>query len=295
MARTEGPTNSAAPSRMPVGIPGSSAVDRQRSAENFPVAMRVLPRRIRRDLVAIYGFARLVDDIGDEYEGDRLAALGWLAGDLEAAATGTATHPVLVRLTPTIRNRRLTLQPFRDLIEANRRDQTQTRYDTFDDLLDYCKFSANPVGRLVLAIFEVDDPESQRLSDDVCSALQVIEHLQDAGEDWRAGRVYLPQEDFFSFNCSEDALSVGSASNDLRCLIGFQHERARQLLESGRGLTRRLHGWSRLAIAGFVAGGEAALDAIAHAEMDVLGGDCRPRRSRVASHVCSLLFGKART
>ncbi len=283
---------------MPVGIPGTHAIDHQRDAENFPVALRVLPRAVRDDLIAIYGYARLVDDIGDEYEGDRLAALDWLQHDIEAAFDGhaeqpVADHPVLRRLTPTIRARGLPLQPFLDLIEANRRDQSKQRYATFGELLDYCKFSANPVGRLVLAVFGVDDAESLRLSDDVCSGLQVVEHLQDVGEDYRAGRVYLAKDDLDAFHLTDDDLGADSASYHLRCLIAFQWSRARQLLRSGRPLARRLHGWSRPAIAGFVAGGEAALDSILDAQFDVLGVDCKPRRARVARHACSLLLGKA--
>ena len=278
---------------MPVGIPGLDAIDRQRAAENFPVALRVLPRAVRTDLIAIYGFARLVDDIGDEYEGDRVAALDWLEHDLDAAVAGAATHPVLVRLTPTIRRRHLDLQPFRDLIEANRRDQTQTRYATLDDLLDYCRLSANPVGRLVLAVFDVDDPESRRLSDDVCSALQVVEHLQDVAEDWRAGRVYLPQEDLATHGCSEADLAAGTASPALRQVVALECERARQMLHSGRPLTKRMRGWARITLAGFVAGGEATIDAIEAARFDVLGVDCRPQHRRVARHATSLLVGRA--
>lgn len=294
MARTEGPLNSATPTGMPAGIPGVSAVDQQRSAENFPVALRILPRRIRADLVAIYGFARLVDDIGDEYEGDRSAALDWLEGDLRNAFIGRATHPLLVRLMPTIRRRKLSLQPFLDLINANRRDQAQTRYATFADLLEYCALSANPVGRLVLATFGVDDPALVRLSNDVCSGLQLIEHLQDVGEDWRGGRIYLPQEDLFAFNCSEEDLGAPSASDDVRSLLAFEAARCHELLRSGRPLVRGLHGWARLAIAGFVAGGEATLDSIQQEGVDVLAVQCRPRRGRVVEHAMSLLFGKPR-
>lgn len=292
MARTEGSINSTV-SRMPPGIPGMHAVDQQRGAENFPVALRVLPRRLRDDLVAIYGYARLVDDIGDEYDGDRLAALDWLQHDVESAIQGRAAeHPVVSRVAATIRSRRLPLQPFLDLIEANRRDQTLHRYATFEDLVDYCKYSANPIGRLVLAVFGVDDAESRRLSDDVCTGLQVIEHLQDVGEDWRAGRVYLAQDDLDSFGCTDEHLGAATASYELRCAVAFQWARAHHLLRSGAPLVARLHGWARLAIAGFVAGGDAALDAIRRAEFDVLGADCTPRPRRVARHAAGLLPGR---
>ena len=295
MARTEGSINTAAVSRMPPGIPGMHAVDQQRDAENFPVALRVLPRQLADDLVAIYGYARLVDDIGDEYPGDRMVALDWLQHDIESAAQGRAAeHPVVSRVAATMRSRRLPLQPFLDLIEANRRDQTHHRYATFDELVDYCTYSANPVGRLVLAVFGIDDPEARRLSDDVCTALQVIEHLQDVGEDWRAGRVYLAADDLASFGCSDEHLGASSASYELRCAVAFQWSRARQLLRSGAPLVARLHGWSRLVIAGFVAGGQAALDAIQSAEFDVLAADCTPRRVRVVRHAAALSVGRAR-
>jgi squalene synthase HpnC len=293
MARTEGSINSAT-SRMPPGIPGIDAVDQQRDAENFPVALRVLPRQLRDDLVAIYGYARLVDDIGDEYAGDRLAALDWLQHDVESAAQGRAAeHPAVSRVAATMRSRRLPLQPFLDLIEANRRDQTHVRYASFDELLDYCKYSANPVGRLVLAVFDVDDADLRHLSDDVCTALQVIEHLQDVGEDWRAGRVYLPTDDLDSFGCTDQHLGAASASYELRCAVAFQWTRARQLLRSGVPLVSGLQGWPRLAIAGFVAGGQAALDAIQAAEFDVLGAECTPRPRRVLRHATALVAGRA--
>jgi phytoene/squalene synthetase len=144
----------------------------------------------------------------------------------------------------------------------------------------------------VLRTFGADDPQLIRLSDDVCSALQVIEHLQDVGEDWRAGRVYVPQEDLFAFNCTEQALGAAAASAHVRSLVAFEAVRCRELLRSGRRLVRALHGWSRLAITGFVAGGAATLDAIERAEGDVLAVACRPRRGRVVAQACSLLFGK---
>ena len=155
--------------------------------ENFPVASRLLPRAVRANLMAIYGFARLTDDVGDEAEGDRLALLDWLEAELDRAASGRAIHPVLVQLTPVIRELDLSLDPFRRLIEANRMDQRITRYRSFGDLVDYCMFSAAPVGRLVLAVFGVSTSERIASSDKVCIALQLVEHLQDVGEDAATG------------------------------------------------------------------------------------------------------------
>jgi squalene synthase HpnC len=298
MARFEGPTDRTVTSLVappvPDGMPGLEAVDQQRAAENFPVALRMLPSAVRDDLIAIYGFARLVDDIGDEMAGDRLAALDWLEQDLQACADGAAVHPILRRLTATIRAHRLPLEPFRDLIEANRRDQVQTRYANYADLLDYCRYSANPVGRVVLAVFGVEDHQTQRLSDDVCTALQVIEHVQDVAEDLRADRVYLPQQDLQHFGCTESDLASRSASPALRHLVAFECTRAADLLASGSELTARLRGWPKLAIAGFVAGGHAALGSIRRARYDVLAHECTPRSVDVAFHLVKLLTRRSR-
>ncbi len=277
------------PPGIPPGIPGFDAVRSQASTENFPVALRLLPRTARADLLAVYGFARLADEIGDRFVGDRLAALDWLEHELDAAATGQATHPAVSALTGTIERHELNLDLFRDLIEANRRDQHQHRYATFDDLLDYCRQSANPIGRLVLAIFGVVDPDLARLSDDVCSGLQVAEHLQDVGEDMTAGRVYLPQDDLARFGCTDEDLRQPSADAAVRRLIACEAERARALLGSGRQLVAGLRMPARLAVAGFVAGGLATLDAVAAAGFDVLGRRCRPTRRGVAGHAVRLL------
>jgi squalene synthase HpnC len=281
-----------APTRTPVppGIPGLAAVRRRSTTENFPVALRVLPRSVRADLLAVYGFARLADEIGDGHVGDRLAALDWLEHELDAAASRQATHPAVAALTPTIDRHALDLGPFRDLIDANRRDQRQHRYATFDELLDYCRLSANPVGRLVLAIFGVVDPELTSLSDDVCGGLQVTEHVQDVAEDLAAGRVYLPQDDLSAFGCTDDDLRQPTASAAVRRLIAFETERARALLESGRRLVAALPTVpARLAVTGFVAGGLATLDAVAAAGFDVLGRRCRPARRRVVRHAVGTL------
>ena len=175
---------------------------RKPESENFPVASRLLTGDVRASLMAIYGFARLTDDIGDEASGDRLAHLDWLEAELDRAAAGSATHPVMRQLTPVIRGLALSLEPFRDLIEANRMDQRVTRYRSFGDLVDYCMLSAAPVGRLVLAVFGVQTAERTALSDEVCIGLQVVEHLQDVGEDAGRGRIYLPTEDMERCGCT---------------------------------------------------------------------------------------------
>jgi squalene synthase HpnC len=269
----------------PVALPSSASVLGHASGENFPVALRLLPRAVRDHLLAVYGFARLADDIGDEAEGDRLALLDWLTAELERAARGVATHPLLTRLTPTIRQFDLPLDPFLRLVDANRQDQVVRRYQTFDDLLDYCALSAAPVGELVLRIFEVSSPALIALSDDVCSGLQIVEHLQDVAEDAAVDRVYLPQHDLRSLGCTEADLLAPRTNPALRAVLRYEAGRARRLLGSVVPLARQLPLQSRVAVCGFAAGGLAALDAIDGAGYEVLARRCRPRPQRVALHL----------
>ncbi len=265
------------------------------SRENFPVALRLLPREVRSSLMAIYGFARFTDDIGDEAEGDRLALLDWLEDELELAAEGHAVHPVFRRLSPVIQNLDLDLGPFRALIEANRVDQRVTRYETFDDLVGYCMLSAAPVGQLVLAVFEELSGERIAYSDQICIGLQLVEHLQDVGEDARRGRIYLPLEDMTRFGCTEEDLLATSATTALKELVEMESQRARHLFEPGTPLMASLPLQPRLAIGGFVAGGMAALDSIERARFDVFSVQCRPRKSDVISHVVRELLKARKT
>jgi len=271
------PVASAPPPR----LPDPERVMARAGGENFPVAGLLAGRRRSEHLLAIYGFARLVDDTGDEADGDRGALLDWIEGDLDRLYDGLAPmHPTMRRLAPTVRALDLSPAPFRRLIEANRRDQIVDRYATLDALLDYCRLSAAPVGELVLDVFGAATPDRIELSDQVCFALQICEHLQDVAEDRRRGRVYLPLEDLDRFGCTVDDLSASTASPQLRALLAFEVERARSLLDAGAPLIRRLRGRAALAVAGFVAGGRAALNAIEHADYDVLS--LRPRPSREA-------------
>jgi squalene synthase HpnC len=279
---------------IPVSLPGTETVLGQAGAENFPVASRFLPRAVRDHLIAIYGFARLADDIGDEAEGDRLALLGWLSDELGRAARGEATHPLLRRLTPTIRRFDLPLDPFFRLIEANRHDQTNRRYETFEDLVAYCRLSATPVGELVLRIFEVSTPNRIALSDDVCIALQVVEHLQDVAEDVARDRVYLPLKDLRAFGSSEAELRAFRTTPQLRSALRYEAGRARRLLASATSLTRQLPLQPRVAVCGFAAGGLAALDAIESAGYEVLTQRCRPRPLRLGAHLLGGLLKASR-
>ncbi|NUK10098.1 squalene synthase HpnC [Streptomyces lunaelactis] len=274
--------------------------------ENFPVAPFFLPRAWRDDLMAVYGYARLVDDIGDgdlapggadaRHLGveaasaeDRLAVLDAFEADLRRVFDGTPRHPLLLALQPTVRRRSLTPEPFLGLIAANRQDQLVRRYKTYDDLLAYCELSANPVGRLVLQITGTASPERVRRSDAVCTALQVVEHLQDVTEDLGRDRVYLPAEDMQRFHVTEADLAAGTGAASVRALVAYEAERAGRLLNEGTPLVGSVHGRLRLLLAGFVAGGRAALTAIAAAGHDVLPGPPKPTKANLLREVGAVL------
>lgn len=268
----------------------AAALSQQRQAENFPVSLRVLPRALREDLVSVYDVVRVIDDLGDEAPGDRLALLDSFADDQHRAFTGgQPQRDVLRRLMPTIRRRNLSEQPLLDLIEANRVDQRTSHYDSFDELVGYCRLSAVPIGRLVLQIFGYPDPELAALSDDVCIALQILEHCQDVAEDHRRGRIYLPQQDLHDFGVSPRALAGKPASPQLRALINSEVDRCERLLDSGDRLVGRLHGWARLAIAGYLAGGRATVTALRRADGDVLSTVPKPSRVRTGWYALRIL------
>ncbi|AZS75246.1 squalene synthase HpnC [Streptomyces lydicus] len=281
----------------------------QAAHENFPVAPFFLPRAWRTDLMAVYGFARLVDDIGDgdlapgggdavllgldRAQGeDRPALLDALEADLHRVFSDRAPgprHPLLRRLGPTVRRCALTPEPFLALIEANRQDQRVSRYGTYDDLAAYCELSANPVGRLVLGITGTASPERIRRSDAVCTALQIVEHVQDVAEDLGRDRIYLPAEDLKRFGVTEADLAAPSGGASVRALIAYEAERARELLNEGTPLVGSVHGRLKLLLAGFVAGGRAALQAVAAADHDVLPGPPKPTKLSLLREVRATL------
>lgn len=269
-------------------VAAARRVEQARSRENFPVALRILPRRHRRHLIALYAYARQVDDLGDEPlpdVGDRLATLDAVEADLRSLYAGrAATHPAVRAIAPTVAECRLPLDPLVRLIEANRVDQRVTRYATFDQLVEYCTLSANPVGELVLHAFGQADAARVALSDRVCTALQLVEHLQDVAEDYRRGRIYLPAEDLERFGVTEADLARPTAGLRLRELVEFEAERARAWLDAGAPLVSALRGWARLAVSGYLAGGRATLDALAEADHDPLRAAVRPTRQRVLRH-----------
>ncbi|MER6990426.1 squalene synthase HpnC [Saccharopolyspora hirsuta] len=261
-------------------FPRSAAVLARMRSENFPVASRILPHGLRQHLHALYGFFRLVDFAGDEAPGNRGALLDFLEVDLRRAYQGAARIPILRALTATVTECAIPHEVLVKLIEANRQDQRVRRYRTFDDLLDYCALSANPVGEAVLHVFGRAEPPLIELSDRICSALQILEHCQDIAEDYRQDRVYLPTDDMRRFGCGEPDLVAARAPTRLRGLVKYEVDRARRMLESGAPLIGRLSGTARVAVAGYVAGGRATAAAFAAAGHDPLGRDVRPSRWR---------------
>jgi squalene synthase HpnC len=246
--------------------------------ENFPVVSFLAPPTARPHLRAIYGFARLADNLGDEASGDR----GALLDELERELDGRPSTEIMRRVHATRKALGLPREPFARLIEANRIDQRKTRYETWSDLREYCSYSAEPVGRLVLGIYgRASDHSLVSLSDDVCTGLQVVNFLQDPPRDLALGRVYLPQEDLRRFCVADDELA-GPASERIASLLRFEAERARTLLEQGFPLTRAVGGRAGRSIALFARGGLAALDALERAGWDVFSRRPAPGRWELA-------------
>jgi len=283
----------AAASAPPIAVPGREAVMGRAGSENFPVASRLLPGEQRSRLLAVYGFARLADELGDEAPGDRLALLDWLDDEVDRLYDGRLpTHPVVRALLPTVRVLAIPPDPFRRLIAANRRDQEVAAYGTFDELLGYCRLSAAPVGELALYVFEAATPDRIRLSDRICAALQVTEHLQDVAEDCARGRVYLPAADLERFGCADADLRARAPSPGLRAVMALEARRARALFAAGAPLVRTLPVRPRIAVAAFIAGGRAALGALERAGYDVLGRRPRPTRRAFAMELGRALGGR---
>ena len=239
--------------------------------ENFTVGSRLLPSDKRRHFYAIYAFCRFVDDLGDEFEGDRLRALDHWEEELETCFSGgTPTHPYMVAVQDTIRTFDIPGEPFLRLIEANRMDQAMKRYATYADLEHYCRHSANPVGHLVLYVCGYRDEERQRLSDYTCTALQLANFWQDVARDYAMGRIYIPKEDMDQFSYTEEELAQGVVTDGFRRLMAFEVDRARELFHQGLPLTDRVDGTLKLDIALFSKGGLSVLDSIERQGFDVL-------------------------
>lgn len=251
--------------------------------ENFHVASWFLPQRLRPHFHAIYAYCRVSDDLGDEV-GDTQVALAMLdmwGRELDACYEGEVRHPIFVALAETIRVCSIPKEPFADLLTAFRRDQTVTRYKTMLDLLGgYCRYSANPVGRLVLyACGEVDETKF-RLSDATCSALQLANFWQDVKEDFARGRIYLPQQDMEFFNVTEETIAAGVAMPEFRALLRFEVEFARGRFEEGLPLIELVDRSLAVDLDLFSRGGMEILRAIEQCDYDVLSA--RPSISKRA-------------
>ena len=286
--------------------------------ENFTVASWLLPRRSRAHFHAVYAYCRWADDLADEASADAASSMlaegsttGQLAFRLHSAASTItaapaveftansrlklldwweeqlldcyrgvpARHPVMVALGATIREFEIPAQPFRDLLVAFRQDQFVSRYESFDELLGYCRNSANPVGRLVLYLARAHNADNVELSDSICTGLQLANFWQDLAVDWRRGRCYVPLEGLHAHGIDQGELETGRATPALRQVLAAEVERAERWLRAGFPLVGRVPGWLRVDLELFIGGGLAILDSIRRAEYDVW--TARPTVSRL--------------
>lgn len=239
--------------------------------ENFTVASRLVPRRLRQHVCNVYAYCRWADDLADEI-GDpqrSLALLEWWEKQLSECYLGHAVHPVFITLAETIRQFNIPAEPFANLLVAFRQDQRVTRYETVDQLLDYCRYSANPVGRLVLYLGGCHTPERARLSDSICTGLQLANFWQDVARDWDNGRIYLPQIDCRRFGYDETGFARREPSEAFRRLLATEVDQAERFLREGMPLAAQMSPGLQVPVALFVQGGLAALEAIRRQNYDV--------------------------
>ncbi|MDR2881916.1 MAG: squalene synthase HpnC [Azoarcus sp.] len=251
--------------------------------ENFPVASLLLPANLREPVEAIYSFARSADDIADE--GDvapekRLEQLATYRSALDAIASGGLAgmvgQPLLfTRLARIILNHHLPLKPFYDLLDAFQQDIGKKRYEDFNDLADYCRRSANPIGRLLLVLYNADTVENLPLADCICTGLQLVNFWQDVAQDWKKGRIYLPQQDLAHFKVTEEDIAASRCDERWQALLAFEVARTRAILNTGAPLARRLRGRIGWELRLIVAGGLYILDRIEAVGYDVFAQ--RPR------------------
>jgi squalene synthase HpnC len=248
--------------------------------ENFSVATWFLPKRLRQHFFNVYAYCRISDDLGDE-TGSKQASLllldEWEA-ELNACYSGSPRHPVFVALAGTVREFDIPEQTFADLLTAFRQDQTITRYPTFDDLLGYCHYSANPVGHLVLYLCGYRDPERQQLSDLTCTALQLANFWQDVSADYDKGRIYLPLEDLKRFQVKEEDIQAKRNTKQFRDMMRYEVQRAREWFDRGLPLVGKVSHELALDLELFSRGGQEILNAIERQDYAVLGN--RPAISK---------------
>lgn len=243
----------------------------RRHYENFTVGSYLLPRGLRQHVYNIYAYCRWADDLADEIADPRqsLALLQWWEQQLRACYAGAAEHPVFVALRETIAQHTIPIEPLVDLLVAFRQDQRVARYETAEQLLEYCRYSANPVGRLMLCLGGCFDVHRAPLSDAVCTGLQLANFWQDVARDWRRGRIYIPLAERLRFKVDESEFAAGRASDAFRQLMAHQVQEAEGWLKRGSALIPLVSEWMQLPVALFVQGGLAILAAIRRQEYDV--------------------------
>jgi squalene synthase HpnC len=267
--------------------------------ENFSVATWFLPKKLRQDFFNVYAYCRISDDLGDEV-GDPAAALALLdewQTELDACYEGNPRHPVFVALAETVRTFNIPKHEFSDLLIAFRQDQTVTRFETFDDVLAYCRFSANPVGHLVLYLCGYHDAERQQLSDYTCTALQLANFWQDVTVDYAKGRIYLPLEDLRRYSVSEEDLAQTRNTPAFCRMMKFEVQRAREWFERGLPLVGKVDKELAVDLELFSRGGQEILNAIERQDFAVLGrrpAISKPRKlALVARAALGKLLGKS--
>ena len=238
--------------------------------ENFSVGTRLIPKDLRRHFFSVYAFCRGVDDLGDEAKSDQLALLDEWERQLRLCYEGMPDHVYFKALQVTVEEFDIPPEPFLKLIEANRRDQRIKRHPDYQELLEYCDYSANPVGRIVLYVFGHREPELHALSDYTCTALQLANFWQDVARDYEIGRIYLPQSDMDEYGVGEDVIERRAATPEFRRLMQFEVERTKDLFRRGYALVTRVIKPARIDIALFTAGGLSILKAIEQQDYDVL-------------------------
>jgi len=240
--------------------------------ENFSVATWFLPARLRQHFYNVYAYCRISDDLGDEVGNAQLSLelLDQWEGELNACYAGSPRHPVFVALAGTVKQFGIPKHEFSDLLIAFRRDQAVTRFETFNDLLGYCRYSANPVGHLVLYLCGYSDAERQQLSDYTCTALQLANFWQDVYVDYGKGRIYLPLEDMRRHGVSEEDIAQRRATAYFLVLMKFQVERAREWFERGLPLAKKVDRELAVDLELFSRGGQEILNAIERQGFDVL-------------------------
>jgi squalene synthase HpnC len=262
--------------------------------ENFSVASWFLPKRLRQDFFNVYAYCRISDDLGDEV-GDAAASLVLLdqwQSELDACYAGNPRHPVFVALAETVRNFAIPRHEFSDLLTAFRQDQTVTRFDTFNDVLAYCHYSANPVGHLVLYLCGYSDPERQQLSDYTCTALQLANFWQDVSVDYEKGRIYLPLEDLRQYGVTEEDIRQNCNTHAFCEMMRFEVARAREWFDRGLPLVGKVNKELAIDLELFTRGGQEILNAIERQNFAVLGRRPAISKSRKLTLVARAALGK---